>query len=173
MMRITHKKKVGAAAVTAVLTLGGGGIAFAYFTSGGTGTGSAQVGSSPPDAFTITSTGPTTALVPGNGAQPFVVEVANTTGQDAYVSTVFLSVATFGDSGDAATAAGGDISGCSASWFAVTPSVTFDEVVPAGGNVTSAGLGSAAPTIEMPGSASDQDPCQGAAVGITFSTTGP
>ena len=171
MKRFTHKK-AAAVAVTAVLVLGGGGIAYAYFTSGGSGTGSAEVGTSPSDAFTISAAGPYAALLPGNGPQSFDVRVANTTGLDSYIGTVYMGIATYGDSGDAATAAGDDIPGCLASWFTVTPSIDFDEVVPADGNVTSTGLGVDAPTIEMPAASVDQDPCQGASVGIAFSTTG-
>jgi hypothetical protein len=167
MRRLTHKKTV-AVAVTAVLTLSGGGIAFAYFTSGGSGVGSAAVGSAPAGAFDITTTGPTDPVLPGNGPQTFDVQVANTTGQDEYVGTVYVSIATDTDNGDVTTADGIDIPDCLASWFTVTPSVDVDQVVAAGNAVTSGDT----PSIEMPAAPVDQDACQNAAVGINFTTTG-
>ena len=171
MKRLTHKK-TAAVAVTAVLALGGGGIAFAYFTSTGSGTGSATVGAPPTDAFDITSSGPAAALLPGNDPQTFVVHVANTSDQSAYVSTVSMSVATFESTGDAATASGADIPGCSASWFTVSTSVDINAVVPALGSVDSASTGVGAATIEMPATDVNQDACHDASVGILFSTTG-
>ena len=165
MMRFTHKK-TAAVAVTAVLALSGGGIAFAYFTAGGSGSGSANVGSAPTDAFSITSTGPSSPLLPGNPPQSFEVDVANTTGQAAYVGTVYMKVMTYQESGDAATAEGADIVGCTASWFSVTDSVDVDQVVPAHGSVSST-----TPTIQMPAQSLNQDACKDASVGIAFTTT--
>ena len=65
MKRFTLKKKVAAIGIAAVMAVGGGS-AFAYFTSGGSGTGSAQVGTGPGNAFSFTSAGPATPLTPGS-----------------------------------------------------------------------------------------------------------
>jgi len=170
MKRFTHKK-AAVVAVSTLLALGGGGIAFAYFTSGGSGSGTAQVGATQGDAFTISTPGPQNYLFPGNGPQTFVIHVTNNTGQDAYVGTVYLSVATYGDTGDAATADGQDIPGCSASWFTVTPSYDIDHVVPADGSIDTSGDEAPAPSIEMPAANVDQDACQAASVGIAFTTS--
>jgi len=170
MLHVTHKK-TAAVAVTAVLALGGGGVAFAYFTSSGTGVGSAQVGTAASDVFILSTDGPTTPLLPGNGPQTFDVNVHNDSLQDTYVGTVYMSVMT-GTGTDAATAAGTDIPGCDASWFTVTPSVAIDTVVPAGQTVSSTDLAVVAPTIAMPVADVNQDACQGALVGISFSTSG-
>jgi hypothetical protein len=56
---ISRTKKIIAAGATVALTLGLAGTAFAYFTAGGTGTGSATVGSAA--AFTLTQDGAATA----------------------------------------------------------------------------------------------------------------
>lgn len=63
-MRLPHfKKKFIAGALAAGLVMGAGGIAAAYFTAGGTGTGSATVGHA--TRFTV-SGGTVTGLLPGS-----------------------------------------------------------------------------------------------------------
>jgi hypothetical protein len=57
---ISRTKKIIAAGAVAALTLGVAGTAFAYFTAGGTGTGSAPVGSAA--AFTLTQVGSAIAI---------------------------------------------------------------------------------------------------------------
>jgi hypothetical protein len=166
MKRFTHKKKVAAFAITAVLAVGGGGIAFAYFTSGGSGVGSAQVGTLPVGAFDITSSGPGTPLVPGNGPQPFDVNIENTSGQSAYVGTVSMTINTNTATGDAETSAGDDITGCQANWFTVNGSFNANAEIAADSSQTFSGVGN----ISMADDPIDnQDACQGAAVGIDFS----
>lgn len=167
-MKRFSRKKIAAIGVTMVMLLGGGGIAFAYFTSGGSGTGSAQVGTGPGNAFSITSTGPLTALTPGAGSQPFDVSVTNTSDQAAFVGFVSMSIATF-PGGDAATAGGADIPGCLASWFTVDPTLDVDTTVGAGDTVSASGLGIDEPTIQMTESGTDQNACESASVGINFS----
>ncbi len=169
MKRFTLKKKVAAVGIAAVMAVGGGGIAFAYFTSGGSGTGSAQVGTGPDDAFSFTSTGPATPLTPGADSQPFDVSVTNTSDQAAFVGLVSMSIATF-PGGDAATADGSDIPGCLASWFTVDPTLDVGTTVGAGDTVTASGLGIDEPTISMTESNTDQNPCEDASIGINFSS---
>jgi hypothetical protein len=172
MKRLT-RKNLAAIAVTGALVLGGGGVAFAYFTSGGGGTGSADVGSTGASDFAVTTTGPTTALLPGDGGQPFDVSIHNTGDTTSHIGTVYLSIATYAATTDAATAAGADIPGCSASWFAVTPSIVVDHSVPVGSTMLASGLGLDLPTISLTETGTDQDACQGASVGIAFSTVDP
>ena len=167
MKRFTLKKKVAAIGIAAVMAVGGGS-AFAYFTSGGSGTGSAQVGTGPGNAFSFTSAGPATPLTPGTTSQPFDVSVTNTSDQAAFVGFVSMSIATY-PGGDAATADGSDIPGCLASWFTVDPILNVDTTVGAGDTVTASGLGIDEPTISMTESGTDQNPCQDASIGINFS----
>lgn len=151
-----------------VLALAGGGIAYAWFTSSGTGSGSATVGSSPGGAFVISAAAPEGPLLPGNGPQDFDVHVADTTAQDAGIATVSISLATSGN--DLATGTGADIPGCLASWFAITSSVTFDAVVPAHSSITASGRALTLPAITMTDAGVNQDACQGASIGVDFST---
>jgi hypothetical protein len=161
-------RTTGLVALTAVLTLAGGGIAYAWFVSTGTGSGSAIVGSSPSHAFVISADTPAGSVLPGGGPQAFDVSVANTTGQDAGVTIVSISFATSGN--DVATDVGADIPGCLASWFSVTPSVTFDAVVPAHSSITASGRALPLPDITMSEAGVSQDACQGASIGVEFST---
>jgi len=171
-MRRHLDRRVVMLALTAGLTFGAGGIAAAYFTSGGTGSGSAEVGSTT-GAFVLTTGGPATPLLPGDGPGAFDVAVTNTSGADAHIGTVSEAVARYGDSGDAATQDGADIPGCSADWFSVTPSVAVDELVAPGATVHASDGGRPLPTVTLSESGTDQDACQGRSVGITFTTTGP
>ena len=76
MKRIfSSKKRVTPVGVLTAATLVGGGMAVAYWTNGGTGTGSAATGTTS-DNLTITASGPT-GLVPGGPAQALVLNVAN------------------------------------------------------------------------------------------------
>jgi len=155
-------------ALTVVLTLGAGGIAFAWFVSTGSGSGMAIVGSSPSHAFVISAGNPTGPVLPGGGPQSFDVSVANTSAQDTGVTIVSISLATSGN--DVATDVGTDIPGCLASWFSVTPSVVFDAMVPAHSSITASGRSLPLPDITMSEAGISQDACQGASIGVEFST---
>ena len=154
--------------LTAVLTLAGGGMAYAWFVSTGTGSGLAIVGSSPSHAFVISADNPVGPVLPGSGPQAFDINVANTTSQDAAVTVVSISLATSGN--DVATVTGADIPGCLAIWFGVTPTVTFDAMVPAHSSITASGRAVPLPDITMSEAGMSQDACQGASIGVEFST---
>ena len=143
-------------------------MAYAWFVSTGTGSGLAIVGSSPSHAFVISADTPAGPVLPGSGPQAFDVNVANTTSQDAGVTIVSISLATSGN--DVATDVGADIPGCLASWFSVTPSVTFYAVVPAHSSITASGRALPLPDITMSEAGVGQDACQGASIGVEFST---
>ena len=81
-----------------------------------------------------------------------------------------MSVSQYLGTGDASTSTGQDIVGCSASWFSVTPTLVVDHAVAAGTTVTAQGLGLVLPTVSMVPSGSLQDACQGASVGIAFTS---
>jgi hypothetical protein len=169
MTRSAHTTLAAVTAI-AVLVFGGGSVAYAYFLSGGSGTGSARVGTTSSTAFTITTDGMATPLLPGDPPDGFDVNVTNSTGQDLHVGTIHLQVMTYGNAGDAATSTGADIPGCLASWFSVPAAWGFDQTVPAHSTMSSTSITSPPPTIAMATTDTDQDACQGASVGIEFST---
>jgi hypothetical protein len=168
MMRVVNKS-VTAIVVISGLVLGGGGIAFAYFTSGGSGTGSAAIGTSSASAFVISSEGPGVALLPGKGGLLFDVSIHNSGGANAHIGTIYTTIAANSESGDATTATGTDILGCHANWFSVTSSIQVDEMISAGTTLTASGLGLTLPSISM-SDTGNQDACQGASIGMAFTT---
>ena len=71
-------KKTAGVVLAVSLVIGGGGVAFAYFTSGGSGSGSANVGTTGATDFAITQSGPQGALYPGGAPLAFTVQAQNT-----------------------------------------------------------------------------------------------
>jgi len=162
-------KKMTAVALTAGLVLGGGGVAFAFFTSTGSGHGSAAVGTGASN-IVFTTDGPAT-LYPGalgDTAQAFNVIATNGNNVGEYVGSVSVSLMTSGSgAGQVVTDEGGTpITGCLSSWFAISTSATLDHAVPANGAYTLTGGGE--PTIQLVESGTDQTPCAGHSVGIQF-----
>src|SRR3954471_934949 len=85
MRKISRKLVIGTAA-TAIVAAGAG-VAFAYWTSSGTGTRTANTGSSTA-AITVHQTGALTDMYPGDSAQNLVVKVENTGTSTAFINTV-------------------------------------------------------------------------------------
>ncbi len=125
------------------------GAAFAYFTSAGSGTGSATVGSS--SNVQISNDTPASQLYPGGSAVSVAVHLHNPGNGNEYVGTV---------SGTVANSNGGT---CLGSWFTVAP-ITYNAEVNAGAtNNTST-------TISMTDSGTIQDACQGQTLTIDWSS---
>ena len=75
-MKVFRSKKAVAVLVAGAIALGGAGAALAYFTSSGTGTGNATVGTS--SNWSVASTAPTGgALLPGTGTDTVAYTVTN------------------------------------------------------------------------------------------------
>jgi hypothetical protein len=130
-----------------VATLGVGGIAFAYFTANGSGTGSASVGSASP--ITISASAPD-ALYPAGPARDVTITVTNPGSGAQHVGSVSL------DSVDADTA-------CVTSVFTM-PAVTVDQTLAAGASTVVHG------NLSMADSGSDQNNCQGASLTLNLSS---
>ena len=114
-MKRFMNKKVVAIGLAAGITLGGAGAAFAFFTSGGSGSGTATVGSAANDLkITLTETGD---LYPGGPLIAATVNVANPDSFTQGVTSVYPDTTT----GDAVTGVTVDAThasnGCLASDF--------------------------------------------------------
>lgn len=154
MAKIKSRKKLIAIATTALLVVGGGSAAFAYWTSTGAGTGSATTGTS--TALTVTSKAATgAALVPG-GTTPQIVEftVTNPSTGTQYLTSVTATVANA--DGSAWTA----ISGCSAADYSVAV------VPPAYGQMAASTTKTGTVQITMNNLPTNQDACKNATVPI-------
>ena len=144
MRRITKKwlalLVVGAIAVIAAV---GG---YAYFTSSGSGTGSASVGSS---SNVQLSSSPVGTLYPGGADVPVSVSIHNPGSGAAYIGTISGSVA--------------DNGACQGSWFAVDP-ITYNAELGPNGN------DSKSTNVRMLDSGTNQDACQGKTMTINWSS---
>lgn len=101
-MRKSSKRIIAVAAVTAVL-LGGAGVAYAYWTAGGSGSGTGTTGTS--DPIVVNQTSDITNLRPGGTAQTLSGNFTNGNDEPVYVSTVTASIASISDGGPTCDAA--------------------------------------------------------------------
>lgn len=147
MRRMNKKKAAVVGGTVAVLVTGG--VAFAYWTSTGTGTGSAEVGTSLDWKVEIDAVPGT--LAPGSG--PVEVDFHVTNESDG-VQNLQGAVATVVDTSDP---------GCTAADFAISnTSVTT-------GDVASSGTVDGTFELEMLNRAVNQDACKGATVNLQVS----
>ena len=152
MKKHLSKRRVVLLAVVVVALAIASGVAFAYFSSSGSNTGTAGVGSSQNLAVAQSGTVPS-GLVPGGAAQDVKVTVTNN--------------ATFKQSLSALTISLDDTqlpAGCSKDWFTVTsPTIALPIVLNAsGGSTTLTG------SIQMTESNSLQDNCKDATLHLNF-----
>jgi len=122
-------KKVMVIGAAAGITLGAAGIAAAYFTTTGTGTGHATVGSA--TAFTVTSGTYLGTLYPGTTKATVKFTIKNVGKGHQEATSATPSVASSG--GNIVTNTSGlPVSGCSASWFHVTDGLVAANLAPSG-----------------------------------------
>ncbi len=156
-MRITRRKKLFIAGITAAGLMGGS--ALAYWTTTGSGTGSASVGTS--TAVTVTQLGSITALTPGSGAQPVDFKITNPATTNQTIASVVVSIA---------SVTGPNITGpkpCSAADFTlVQPSTTYGDLTPGLHNYQPSGA-----SLALDNTLSNQDGCKGATVNLAFAAS--
>jgi hypothetical protein len=154
-MKRFMNKKVAAIGLAAGLTLGAAGAAFAYFTSSGTGGGSAQVGTATND-IVVTGT-ETTPVFPGGATGTVTFTVANSGANPEHLTNIhFVSASASGCS-----EALGDFS------MADVP-VGTDGTIAAGATaqtITETG------TLVMGDTGLDQSACEGKTLTLSFTTT--
>ena len=149
------RRRLIAVGIAAVLIVGAGGAAFAYWSSSGTGVGSAATGTSA--AFTVTSVAPVgDPLVPGGDPQSVTFTVANPSATTLMLSSVVVTVAN-SDGTDWVA-----VPGCSAADYVLgTPAVTYGSV--AGTSSTDGTV-----TVTMVDSEFNQDECKSVTVPLYF-----
>lgn len=148
----TMKKKIVTAGLALGIVLGTAGTAFAYFSSTGSGTGTATVGSSSP--WVVAVAAPTGGpLLPGSGTETFTYTVTNSgTGAQGLNATA-ASVANSGTGG-----------ACLATWFTVTNTSISGDV--AGGGHLSSSV-----TVQLTDTTANQDACQGVSPILTVTAS--
>lgn len=158
--RLTKKQTIAVLGSIAALALAGG--AYAYFTSSGTGTVTATVGSAA--SFTVTFGTPTGGpLYPGSGTQNIPYTVTNPSGGGAQnLTTTTTAIAS---SGADVTSAGAPVAGCLASWFTAT------NTAPASGTLAPGGTAGGSVAVTMQNVGVSQNACQGVAPDVTVSAS--
>lgn len=146
LRRLTKKRALTALGVMAVLAVAGA--AFAYFTSEGSGSTEASVGSSAAWGVDVKSTG---TMYPGAEKSEITYTVTNKgTGNQGLAGTEVTVASEAGD----ILSGGKAVTGCKAEWFKVTPGTTPSGDLPAGESKE----GTA--TVEMVDVEESQDACQ-------------
>ena len=152
-----EKKKTKLAATSAAVVLVGGGAAFAYWTAGGSGTGSATTGTV--TALTAVQTSAVSGMRPGDANQTLSGNFNNPNSGPVYVSTVTASIASV-------TQAVGAVGSCDATDYSLTDAVMqVNDQVPAGDGQGS-WFGAKIKFNNKP--AVNQDGCKGATVSLSY-----
>lgn len=133
-----------------------GGAAFAYWSTAGSGTGSAAT-SAGAASLVVSQTSTISNMYPGDSAQIISGTVKNTAANSAYVAQVVASIASV-------TPAAGAAGGCDASDYTLSsPTMTIGKDIAAGATVPFTGA-----TIQFNNKASNQDGCKGATVNLAY-----
>jgi hypothetical protein len=117
-------------------------------------------------AVQFNTAGTMSDLVPG-GSQPVSFSVYNPGADAGTLNTVSIAVASDTANGLVESIPGDtstDVSGCYASWFSGTGEVFGGESIASGGTITGTG------SISMSNPDQDQDSCQGATLGLVFTS---
>lgn len=155
--RRSHGKKPLVLGLAAGLTLAGSGVAFAYWTSTGSGTGGATTGTS--TAFVITADPPAGGpLSPDGPTQTVAYTVTNPNG--AGVQTLTGTTVAIAGAGGASWTT---VPGCSAADYTATITTAPAYAVMQPGDTATGEV-----TVQMIDTGVDQDACQGAAVPLYF-----
>ncbi len=157
-MSTIGKKKSKLIVGTATVALVGGGVAFAYWTTGGTGTGSATTGTTV--AITAVQTSTVSGMRPGDSAQQLSGTFNNPNSGPVYVTTVTASI----DS--VVKDAGAPAGTCEASDYTLAnATMAVGAEIPAG-NAQGSWLGATIKFNNKP--AVNQDACKGATVNLRY-----
>jgi hypothetical protein len=155
-MRITRRKKLFIAGITAVGLMGGS--ALAYWTTTGSGSGSANVGTS--TTVTVAQLGTITGLTPGSAAQPVDFRITNSATTNQTITSVAVSIASVTGGSNLPNA-------CTAADFTlVQPSATYGDLTPGIHNYQPSGA-----SLALDNTASNQDGCKNATVTLAFAAS--
>lgn len=171
MRKFTRKQKIAAAGTVAVVALGGG-AAYAYWSSTGTGQGGAATAADQKTVDISTAGASITDLTPGGPAKALNLTLKNTANGSAAIRTVTVKLDSVSKDGTTIT----DPTVCSPADFVVAQPVapkdangaTIPWVVPAKGTLAATGA-----TISMiDDAARNQDGCKAVGLNLSYSATG-
>jgi hypothetical protein len=155
MFKMNKRRSLALAAVVVVAGAVG---AYAYWTAGGSGTGSAATESGQ-TALTVNQSTVLTAMYPGDTAQTISGTFDNTNSGPIHVGTVTASIASV-------TKAGGAVAGtCDATDYTLASAAMTVNADVAVGSATGAWTGA---TLKFNNKATNQDACKGATVNLSY-----
>jgi len=150
------KKKIVASAIVAAVTIAGSIAAYAYWTAGGSGTGSAATGTNV--AISAVQTSTVTAMAPGDSAQSLNGTFLNTNTGPVYVATVTASISSVVKAG------GAPVGTCDATDYTLADAVmTVNAEALADDTSTWSGA-----TIKFNNKGTNQDACKLATVNLAY-----
>lgn len=150
-MRINKKSVVAAVAVTSVVALGGG-AAYAFWTTSGSGTGSAGVGADA--AITVVQTSGVSGLGPGSPAQNLSGTFTNPNNYPVTATNLTASVTATGNAG------------CDAADFLIGGTASLPTSVAVDDTSVWSGL-----NVSMTNTAANQNACKNATLTISYTVT--
>jgi hypothetical protein len=156
-MQKKFKRGIVVGATTVALV--GGGVAYAYWTTSGSGTGSAATSAGAAN-LAIAQTSTISNMYPGDGPQTIAGTVTNNASNSAYVAKVTVSITSV-------TQAQGATGTCDASDYTLSsPDMAIGKDVAAGASTSFSGA-----TIQFNNKASNQDGCKGATVNLAYAAS--
>jgi hypothetical protein len=162
---LQNRKRV-LAGIGLVATLAVTGVAVAYFSASGAGSGNAQVGTSAALTISPTITPGAGGIVPGGNPATVSLTVNNPGSTKANVATVTMTgVLAYSDAAHTLNITGTGAGKCDTTQFSMTP-VTENQQVPAGGPTALANNGS----LVFADSGSNQDGCKNAYLVASFTS---
>jgi hypothetical protein len=165
MLRALKKTRV-LAVLGLVVALAATGIAVAYFSGSGAGSGNAQVGSSTPLTINPTITPGAGGIVPGGNPAAVSFTVNNSgTGKQQVATVTMTGVQAYSDAAHTTNITGVGAGKCDTTQFSLTP-VTENQTVPAGGPTSLASNGS----LVFADSGTNQDGCKNAYLVASFTS---
>jgi hypothetical protein len=153
------RRAVKVVALVAALVVAGG-AAFAWWTAGGSGTGSASTGNV--SALTVVQTSTITGLAPGLPAQTLSGKFNNPNSGPVYVTSVTASIASVTDTN------GDPIVGCNNTDYTLASATMSVGSEIATGNAQGSWSGA---TLAFNNKPSNQDACKGAVVHLAYSAS--
>jgi hypothetical protein len=153
--KISKRKVAATIAITAILVGGGGAAAIAYWSAGGSGTGTAVTGTN--SSITAVQTSTVSGLAPGVAAQTLTGKFNNSNTSPSYVTSVTASIASVTKLGTGT---------CDATDYTLTNAVmAVGAEIPAG---SAQGAWTGATIAFNDKSGTNQDACKGATVNLSY-----
>ncbi|MFN2606533.1 MAG: hypothetical protein ABR511_01360 [Acidimicrobiales bacterium] len=148
------KRRMAAAAVGGIALVGSGLGAYAYWTTGGTGTGSATTGTT--SDVTVTQLGTISALTPGSPAQPIDFKINNPAATNQYITSVVVSITVPPGTGAGPACTTGDFT-------LVQPTAAYGDLTPGDHLYQPSGA-----SLALKNTSANQDNCKSATVSLSF-----